>query len=239
MNNKEKIYPGQTKQTFIRKNKTKFNYLLFIPKDYHKNKKKKWPAIIFIHGSGEAGKDIEKVKKHGPPKLVEKRNNFPFIVISPQYILNREFKISNKFIDDIFINKMVELYRIDVNRIYLTGISYGGFLTWIYSIKYPDKFAAIAPVCGFGSLKSFGNKPGIPKNLQKISGIPTWVFHGKKDDVVPISHSEIIVEALHKKGSMVKFTKYPEADHDAWTDTYEKNDKLYKWFMKNKKSDIK
>ena len=103
----------------------------------------------------------------------------------------------------------------------------GGMGTWALAAMYPDRFAAIAPICGYGD----------PKNAEKIAHLPIWVFHGAKDPALPVKVSEAMVDALKEAGSQVKFTVYPDADHDAWTPTYE-NPELYKWFLKHKLSGV-
>ena len=121
------------------------------------------------------------------------------------------------------IEEVVEKYQVDTSRIYLTGLSMGGFGTWSLASMYPERFAAIAPVCGGGEVRQI---------LRSLVEMPIWTFHGQKDDVIPFSRSEEIVTALKKHGSSIKFTIYPEAGHDSWTKTYD-NPELYKWFLKH------
>jgi len=114
-------------------------------------------------------------------------------------------------------------YRVDKDRIYVTGLSMGGYGTFDLAMKYPNRFAAIIPICGGADTKY----------AQKIKHLPTWVFHGEQDFIVPITSSEKIVQALEKCQADVKFTAYPEADHDSWTDTYN-NIEVYKWLLGHK-----
>ena len=199
-------------------------YLLFLPQDYS-NSNKDYPLILFLHGAGERGDDLELVKIHGIPKIVEQQKDFPFIAISPQCPADKWWvdpwliEALNGLVDEIISN-----YRVDKSRIYLTGLSMGGFGTWYLSMAYPEKFAAIAPICG----------GGMPWMAFRIKDVPTWAFHGAKDETVPIQRSEEIVEALRTIGGNVKFTIYPEAGHDSWTETYN-NPELYKWFLEHKK----
>lgn len=192
------------------------NYLLYLPADYHTNKKV-YPLLLFLHGSGERGTDLNLVKTHGPPKLIEQGMEFPFIIVSPQCPENMFWNpvILSALIDDLEAN-----YRIDKNRIYLTGLSMGGDGTWTLAMFQPDRFAAIAPVCGWSS----------PLEAYKIAGIPVWAFHGARDLVVPAKGSEDMIVELQKLGAQAKLTIYPDAGHDSWTETY-LNDELYKWFM--------
>ena len=201
----------------------KADYLLYLPEDYSTSEKE-WPLILFLHGAGERGNDIEKVKVHGPPKLIAKENKqFPFVIVSPQcpedewWSSGKQVEILNALLDDI-----VSRYRIDKSRIYLTGLSMGGFGTWALATAYPDRFAAIAPICGGGN-RHF---------VRRISHLPIWVFHGALDQTVLLEESEEMVEALERAGNKPKFTIYPEAAHDSWTETYE-NPELYEWFLEH------
>jgi predicted peptidase len=199
------------------------NYLLYLPEDYLTSEKN-FPLILFLHGAGERGNDIHKVELHGPPKLIAKeRKEFPFVIVSPQcpedqwWTNGQQLDVLNVLLDDI-----IEKYRIDTDRVYLTGLSMGGYGTWSLAAANPDRFAAIAPVCGGGN----------PWDARKIASIPVWVFHGAKDRVVPLDKSEIMVNALRKAGADPKFTVYPEAGHDSWTETYS-NPQLYQWFLQH------
>ncbi len=197
------------------------NYLLALPEGYEKDPAKKWPLVIFLHGSGERGSDISKVKMHGPPMLVEQGKKFPFILISPQCPAGSwwSYEPIMELIEDAETR-----YRVDSKRIIVTGLSMGGYGTWELSFRYPEKFAAIAPLCGGGT----------PYLTYRTKHLPIWVFHGAKDGVVPISESQRLVDALEKKGSKkVKFTIYPEAGHNCWTKAYD-TEELYKWMMEQK-----
>lgn len=192
------------------------NYLLYLPKDYNESEKN-FPLVLFLHGAGERGTDIEKVKTHGLPKLIHQGKDFPFIVVSPQcpddIFWNTDILIS-------LLDEVIAKYEVDTSRIYVTGLSMGGHGTWELAIRQPNRFAAIAPVCGWTDTSK----------ACLISNIPAWVFHGAKDNVVPVKAAEDMVDALRKCGSNVKLTIYPEANHDSWTETYN-NDELYKWFL--------
>lgn len=197
----------------------KADYLLYLPKDYGKDAGKKWPVLLFLHGSGESGADIEKVKAHGPPKLIAAGKEFPFIVVSPQSPGGGwNVEVLNNLLDEI-----IKTHTVDENRIYLTGLSMGGYGTWAWAQDSPKRFAAIAPICG----------GGMPRRAYAIRNVPIWVFHGAKDPTVPIKEAEDMVAALKNAGANdVKFTVYPEAGHDSWTATYD-NPELYEWFLKH------
>ncbi|MBI3838556.1 MAG: prolyl oligopeptidase family serine peptidase [Planctomycetia bacterium] len=197
------------------------DYLLYLPIDYEE--KDSWPLLLFLHGAGERGDDLELVKRHGPPKLIEQGKSFPFVVVSPQ--CPKDSWWPSQPIELItLVDEIVAKHKIDQNRIYLTGLSMGGFGTWSLAAYAPERFAAIVPICGGGEVLS----------TRRLTHLPVWVFHGAKDQLVPLKRSEEMVEALKKSNSNVKFTIYPEADHDSWTATYD-NPELYDWLLQQKR----
>ena len=217
---------GQTAQVFTyeQSESIELGYLLSLPENYS-DSKKKFPLMLFLHGVGERGTDVNKVKLHGPPRLIAEGKDYDFIVVSPQCPPDKWWNdVSdglNKLVDNIVAN-----YNVDPDRLYITGLSMGGFGTWDMITKYPDKFAAAAPICGGGN--SYLAK-------ERLGKLPIWVFHGAKDGTVSIDKSKEMVEALKANGnSNYKFTIYPEAGHDAWTETYN-NPELYEWMLLYKK----
>ncbi len=211
----------QTEEKFVLETK----YLLYLPKGYGADTIKKWPLMIFLHGSVESGDDLQKVKMHGPPKLIEAGKKFPFIVVSPQAPPNTGWQTE---IMKSMLESLKQKFRVDPDRIYMTGLSMGGFGTWNYAEKYPDDIAAIAPVCG-------GSDTAL---AWKLKYTPVWCFHGAKDDVVPPQSSIRMITELKKYNPDVKFTLYPEANHNSWDLTYN-NDSLYTWLLSQKKFKFK
>ena len=201
-------------------------YLLYLPKDYEGRTRKRWPLILFLHGAGERGTDISRVAMHGPPKMVKQGKEFSFIIVSPQCPANRRWD------DDLLLALLEEVagnYKVDKSRVYLTGISMGGYGTWSLGLAHPEKFAAIAPICGGGDPVAL--LLANPKKVDSIKTLGVWAFHGVKDSVVKLEESQRMVEALKKFGCKeVELTIYPEAQHDSWTETYN-NPKLYDWFL--------
>jgi predicted peptidase len=195
-------------------------YLLYKPKNYKDNTPN--PLLIFLHGAGERGDNLELVKKHGPPKLIDEGFELPFIVASPQLALNEWWSPSTVV---WLLADIKNRLNVDPDRVYLTGLSMGGYGTWEAASKYPNLFAAIVPICGRGD----------PLLAERIKHIPTWIFHGAKDTVVPARYSEAMFEALEPYGN-VRYTVYPEAEHDSWTATYE-DKKLYEWLLSHKRSE--
>ena len=192
------------------------NFLLYLPEGYD-TIKQKWPLLLFLHGAGETGDMLEFVKKNGPPKMIEQGYKFPFIVISPQCPDGQSWSVD---VLDMLLNEMIRRYRVDINRIYVTGLSMGGTATWNLAIAYPERFAAIVPICGRTD----------PEKADRIKDLPVWVFHGAKDDIVSPEQSEKMVNMLKSLGSPVKFTLYPDADHDSWTQAYN-SPELWEWMV--------
>lgn len=199
------------------------NYLQYLPKDY--DKKDKWPLLLFLHGAGERGNNLELVKKHGPPKLIEQGKDFPFIVVSPQCPDGIRWKTEPLI---ALIDFIIENYNVDENRIYITGLSMGGYGTWKLANEISHRLAAVVPICGWGD----------PLSICEVGDLPIWVFHGAKDNVVPVQSSQAMVDRLKSCGHEVKFTIYPETMHDSWTETYD-NMELYEWLLKQSKDQRK
>jgi len=197
-------------------------YLLYLPQDYHKDKTTRWPLMLFLHGRGERGSNVEDVKRHGPPKRIAAGQHYPFIVVSPQ-CPDADGSWQPKRLG-LLLDKIAAEYRVDLDRVYCTGLSMGGYGTWRMAQAYPDRFAALAPICGGGD----------PRDVARIKDIPTWVFHGAKDDAVPLKCSRDMVNALKKQGAKPRFTIYPDAYHNSWTETYN-NPELYEWLLKQEK----
>ncbi len=189
-------------------------YLLFLPENY--NSEKNWPVLLFLHGSGERGDNLELVKKHGPPKLAFELN-LPFIIVSPQCMAGKRWE-TKPLIE--LMEHILSEHPADRQRIYLTGLSMGAFGTWELASAYPDFFAAVVPVCGGGN----------PDDACNLWNTPVWVFHGDGDEIVPPERSREMVNALKDCNGKVKFTIYPETGHDSWTRTYA-NPKLYNWLL--------
>jgi predicted peptidase len=203
--------PEQQKKVF--KTEVSLKYLVYLPQGYNK-KGESWPLIVFLHGAGERGDDLEKVKTQGIPKILQNKMDFPFVVVSPQCPKDAWWTEYSSTLKKLIDHIKAE-YNIDASRVYLTGLSMGGFGTWYMGERYPDEFAAIAPICG-------GGEAFLANRLK----MPIWVFHGAKDDVVPVKRSQEMVDAVKAAGGDVKFTVYPELGHGCWDAAY--GDEEYK-----------
>ena len=219
--------PQQRKMKHLNENEIDLKYLFFLPKDYYSAKKTAWPLILFLHGMGERGDDLELVKIHGIPKIVKAQTDFPFISVSPQCPIKYVWRDKKMLqaVEDLLL-KIVKYYRVDKTRIYVTGLSMGGRGTWALAAHRPDLFAAAVPICGGGD----------PATANLLTDSPIWVFHGALDEVHLPEESEKMVRALEKAGGKVRYTLYPEAYHDSWTETYD-NPALYDWLLSNRKAE--
>ncbi len=213
--------------------KDTLRYQLLSPEKIEKDKK--YPVVLFLHGSGERGTDNKRQLKHISSLFLDSANRkkFPCFVIAPQSkggkyrwsgLRENDSIISPLVLAEQLTDQLVKDLPIDVSRIYITGLSMGGAGIWESIIYNPDKYAAAIPICGWG----------IPGKAELICELPIWVFHGTLDNVVKVEGSRNMVEALKKKGSLVKFTEYPDVNHDSWTPAYLESE-LLPWLFSQKK----
>jgi predicted peptidase len=203
------------------KPKIKCDYLLYLPVDYL-NQNDSFPLIIYLHGGSQRGKDLNKLKGYGLPYLIDKGHHYNFIIASPQCPENTYWSKINWF-DSLYFD-LSSKYRIAKKRIYVTGISMGGFGTWQAAMDYPDSFAAIIPLCG-------GCNDSI--DICRINKIPVWTFHGTADTIISINETERLVSRLQKCNRNIKFTRLENFGHGI-QDIYE-NQEIYDWLETMKK----
>lgn len=216
--------PSGFRQVVTRTNQ--LEYLLYLPKDYGADASRQWPLVLFLHGAGERGSDLQKVAVHGPPKLVQSGREFPFILVSPQCPEGQVWD------DSVLIGLLDELqtkFKVDPKHVYATGLSMGGYGTWALALRHPERFAAVAPVCGGGErIRAL-----LPAQKDALKTLGVWAFHGAKDEVVALSESERMVEALTEAGvTDIQLTVYPEAGHDSWTQAYNEP-AIFEWLLKH------
>jgi len=192
-------------------------YLLYLPADYDQAKDTAWPLVLFLHGSGERGDDIERVKIHGPPKLAGGGKQFPFVLCSPQCPAGSRWNAGEL---DQLVETLAGAYRIDRQRLYVTGLSMGGAGTWSLVASQPEKFAAAMPLCGRGDLEA----------IDQLAKTPTWILVGGKDRPETVQNCQDMANALTKAGGQGRFTLYFELPHDCWTITYN-NPETYDWLL--------
>ena len=202
-------------------------YVLFVPHGYTGDKE--FPLILFLHGAGERGDDgqlpVMQGIANGGIKFKDGEKKFPFFVIFPQCKKNSNWKADGP--DGMralaILAEVQKAYKIDDKRLYLTGLSMGGFGTWHTAFLHPNKFAAIAPICGGGD----------PKAAESIKHIPCWCFCGDKDNPKLLQGCRDMVEALKKAGGNPRYTEFPFVGHNSWDPAYV-TPELYSWFLSHK-----
>jgi predicted peptidase len=225
--------PGtQTPQRYEAKlaREVDLKYLLYLPPDYDAKAKQGSPLLLFLHGAGERGANLNQVAVHGPPKLVKQGARLPFIVVSPQCPTDQRWHA-----EDLIglLDAVIAQHNVDTNRIYVTGLSMGGYGSWALASRYPERFAAVAPICGGGEVIDI--LLPAKRKAAAIKSLGIWAFHGAKDPVVPLVESERMVGAFKRAGcAEAELTIYPEAQHDSWTEAYN-NPKLWEWFLKHQR----
>lgn len=195
--------------------KDSLNYLLYTPKDTLN----KMPLVVFLHGGGEGGTDLELVKTHGLPKLISEGKEFPFYMFAPQ---NRHVK--GLWDDRLIHSKTMELadsLKIDKRRIYLVGMSRGGDGVWRMAVNNPKTYAGLISICA-------ASIPYI--YLKNDPALPVWFFHGEKDMVVPVEQTIEAYTRMRQLNENVELTLYPEVNHECWTITFE-NEEIYSWLL--------
>lgn len=194
-------------------------HLVYLPADFEKDPAGRWPLLIFLHGSGERGKDLKGAWRHGPFREIREGREFPFVAIAPQCPENELWEAFQETLERQ-LDEWIAAYRIDPDRVYLTGLSMGAFGAWSWGTLHPDRFAAVMPLCGSGD----------PNRAYRLREVPVWAFHGELDDCVPLSGTANMVERLLQAEGKVKFTVCEGLGHDCWTDTYHRED-VYEWLL--------
>ena len=209
-----------------------YRYQVYVPADWSKNQK--WPVILFLHGAGERGKDGLFPSEIGIGNAIRRHaERFPCIVVIPQCRKEGWWTHANMEAQ-VFtaLDQAVKEFQGDTQRLYLTGLSMGGYGTWAFGAKYPGKFAALVPICGGVRLPPRARErlkltvPEEPADVynvtaQKVGKTPVWVFHGGADPVVPVTESRELVAALKAAGAEVRYTEYEGVGHDSWTKAYD------------------
>lgn len=199
-----------------------YDYLLQLPEGYATaGRDQRWPLVLFLHGLGERGRDINAIKRHGLPKMIEQGKRFPFIVVSPQCPDDEWW---NVLALEALVDHVAAKYRVDPDRIYITGLSMGGYGTWALAQRHPERYAAVVPICGGGEVR---HAPGL-------RDLPLWAFHGAKDFTVPLKRSQEMIDAITAAGGAPKLTTYPDGGHNVWEETYA-NPELWTWLLAQKR----
>lgn len=199
-------------------------YIISYPEEYAEYKK--YPVILFLHGSGSRGSDIDKLLSNPYFRITDEQQKFPFITVAPLCSVNTWFDMFETL--EEFVHKLRTEGYVDQKRIYLMGASMGGYATWQLGMSLPECFAAIVPICG----------GGMYWNAGRLVNVPVWAFHGAKDGNVCVEETIKMVDAVNRTGGNARLTIYPENGHDAWSDTYQ-NQELFAWLLSCEKYDEK
>ncbi len=219
----------QTAHKLQLNDKTTMPYLLYLPDEYQANTGRLWPFILFLHGSGERGHDVELVRLHGLPRQIDQQPDFPCIILSPQCPLDVRWPDQSDNLIALF-DTVLKGLRVDQSRIYLTGLSMGGEGSWHFGSLHPERFAAVLPICG----RMPPQAEGFPEKVCALKDVPVWVFHGAKDDRAPVEHSMTMAKVLEDCGGDVQLTIFPDGDHFIWDQVYE-DEATWKWLLSKRK----
>mgnify|MGYP002478155563 FL=1 len=205
-------------------------YSIYIPPDYSPDKS--WPVVLFLHGAGQAGTDGFAPTRTGLGKAIRNRDKpFPAIVVFPQ-AQKRERDILSTWHPDrpegqralAILDQVQKDFRIDPQRVYLTGISMGGYGAWALASRHPERFAAIVPICGGGDRDAAG----------ALKSVPCWCFHGSDDPAVRVDNSRRMIDALKQAGGKPRYTEYPGVRHNCWDQAYA-TDELWTWLLEQRR----
>lgn len=202
-------------------------YAIFLPADYHNQPQKKWPLLVFLHGSGERGNDGHMSIKVGiGPAILARANNFPFIVLLPQAKQSWDAQGADGQRVMALVDEMKKVYRVDDNQVHLTGLSMGGAGTWSLGTTHPRTWASLAMVCGFGD----------EKKASTLQHLPFWGFCGDKDFPRLLDSMRKIAAEFKMLNAPAHYTEYPGVDHNSWDLAYN-HDELYTWMLKQRRKD--
>jgi len=205
---------------------------------------KKYPVILFLHGAGERGSDNRAQLTHFPEKMSEPghRERYPAFVIAPQcpsgkrwVEVNWNAKQSTPQTPEptepmqgaiAALQHVLKTEPADASRVYLTGLSMGGYGAWDLAVRHPEWFAAVVPICGGGD----------ERQAAKLKDMPVWVFHGDKDNAVPVARSRTMVEAIRAAGGEPKYSELPGVGHNSWQPAYDEKSGLLTWMFQQSRA---
>lgn len=187
----------------------------------------RFPLLVFLHGAGQRGVDNEIQLAGLPEQLAEaaSREHFPCFAIAPQCPSEHVWANMDRELNEL-IRQTIQQYPVDVHRIYLTGLSMGGFGCWALAASEPDLFAAVVPICGGGD----------PRSALSLVDVPIWAVHGDEDQIVPVSHSQRMVRAIRDLGgSKIHYTELQGVGHDSWTQAYRDPHGVLEWTFQQRR----
>lgn len=204
-------------------------YQVYVPHDYSASER--WPVILFLHGAGERGSDGLLQTAVGLGDAIRRNpTRYPAIVVFPQAPTDSLWTGVPAEAAMAALDRTLEEFATDPSRVYLTGLSMGGHGSWYLAYRHPERFAAVAPVCGFverlfdmprgAAVVPDGDGPSFETLARRLADIPVWIFHGEVDPVVPVEQSRRAAEALEAAGADVRYTELLGVDHEAWDPAY-------------------
>lgn len=198
-------------------------YRVYFPDDFAPDRTPGFPLLVFLHGAGERGDDLNAIAATGLPRHLENGDlKLPFVTLCPQCARESWW---DRYALAALLDDAIARCNVDPRRVYLTGLSMGGKGIWELADLVTEKLAAIVPICA----------PYTFVDFRKLRALPMWVFHGVMDSIIPVAESARMVRMLRAAGCDVRFTTYPDADHDSWTETYT-NPALYEWLLAQRRS---
>lgn len=221
----QQVEAHQQEKQFVREAVKTFSgkYLLYLPDNYSEQPSQKWPLLLYLHSSDARGQELKGVEQEGLPFILRSGTKLPFIVVAPlcppDEWWDSRWSVENL---NVLLDELLDKYRVDSSRIYLTGWSMGGAGAWRLASQYPSRFAAVVPICGKSQLKF----------VDSLRDTPVWAFHGDKDTVVAVRESQKMVDGLKKLGGEAQLTVFPDTGHEAWPQVYS-DPLLYEWLLKH------
>jgi predicted peptidase len=215
-----------------------YRYAVYAPRGY--DPARPWPLVVFLHGAGESGTDGTKMVAVGlGPAILRRATRWPAIVVFPQKPSEgTEWEEHEPAVLEM-VARARQVYTVDPQRIYLTGLSQGGHGTWVLGARHPDLWAALAPVCGYVESRRAGTgafRGTVAELAEAVKALPIWALHGDADDVVPASETQAMIDALRAAGGTPKFSLLRGVNHNAWDPAY--NDPaLAEWLFAQRRSE--
>lgn len=210
----------QVEMEFTAGDGAKVGYLLYLPKGFQADEETKLPLMFFLHGRGESNGPLSSVAKWGPPMMAARGDRLPYIIASPQCPKDDWWASETQQVRlGELLDHLTSAYPVDPDRVFLTGLSMGGYGSWTMAARHPDRFAAVVPICGGGD----------PADAPKLVDVPIWAFHGVDDRVVSVDQSQRMVDAIRAAGGeKIRFTSLENIDHVSWPAAYALPD-VYRW----------
>ncbi len=222
-----------------------YRYQVYVPADYRS--KKSWPVMLFLHGSGERGSDGLLQTEVGLPRAIRQNSSrFPFVVVIPQCSNDTTWDAPDMEAQAMAaLDASIKEFHGDVSRVYLTGMSMGGYGVWQFAIDHPGRFAALVPVCS--GVRALSDMPELRVTIvdnpkisdpyaeiaRRVGKTPVWIFHGDADDAVPVDEARHMAAALKAAGGNYKYTEYPGVGHNSWDKAYYEPD-LVPWLLEHR-----